>query len=226
MIRTLHDDNLRTPFIVLSGFATLPATVEAMKLGAAAVLEKPVWMEEALSAVRQALAPVLSNTPAGPDTQPAMWPATVAEAVAALTGRHGPGSAANRWALNVLRVCEADSDPRTLAEWARLIGVSYRSLRESCYVVGIPPHDARDFARILRAAVRASVQACDIASLLDVADVRTVKELLRRAGIDAQDLCRPGGFELFLRTQTFIATANPGCAALRNVLFPSRRVGH
>src|SRR5690606_27782195 len=96
-----------------------------------------------------------------------------------------PASAADRWARFVLKVCESEGDLKTLKQWADFANVSYSSLRESCWLVGVRPRDARDFARVLRAVVKACERGCDPGVLLDVSDRRTLHLLLEKSGIAA-----------------------------------------
>lgn len=104
-----------------------------MKLGAFTVLEKPLAVDEIIATLRAAVVETRSA-----DQRLAHL----------LTGLHGaPRLIPERWALHVLKVCEADGDLRTLGAWASFAGVSYSSLCESCRLVGIQPLDARDLAR-------------------------------------------------------------------------------
>src|SRR5689334_22367089 len=61
-----------------------------------------------------------------------------------------PTSMAERWANYVLGACKSERDPRTLAIWARQIGVSCTTLCESCRLINVQPRQARDFTRVLR----------------------------------------------------------------------------
>lgn len=56
VVRELRAKGLKTPFLVVTGSATIQTAVEATKLGAWGVLEKPVRLEELLSVVRSAVA--------------------------------------------------------------------------------------------------------------------------------------------------------------------------
>lgn len=95
---------------------------------------------------------------------------------------------AERWATAVVEVIGADQDPKTLAAWARSVGVSRGALRTWCYAAHVPPHRALDLARILRLACRAPRDIADPLSLLDVVDPRTVARMLHRGGIRRTDL--------------------------------------
>ena len=117
VICRLQHHALQIPFVLVSGFLTTPVTVEAMRLGAVDVLEKPVDIDHLIDTIDSAL---------GVMHQPVAAPKE-------------PRTAAERWAAYVVRACESEGDLKTLAEWARFAGVSYSSLRESCRMLGIPP---------------------------------------------------------------------------------------
>jgi len=157
--RVLREENRICPFIVVSGFLTTSTTVEMMRLGAYAVIDKPVDADGLCAALGGAI----QHARPAPETS---------------------RSCAERWVRVVLRACEAESDPRTLSEWARIAGLSYTSLRELCRLLDIHAHDARDLARMLRAVVNGRRYRCSPKVFLDVGDERTMRLLLRRAGID------------------------------------------
>jgi CheY-like chemotaxis protein len=200
--RTVADGNLR-PFILVSGFLTVEVGVEGMRLEATDVLEKAVI--ERLPEDVQASA----NAPADDDR-------TSNGQCGAIHLPHvegHPGSAAHRWAVYVIKACEAEGDLRTLEDWARSAGVGYSTLRESCRIVRIPPQAGRDFTRALRAMIKSSAYRCDPSVLLDVSDRRTLKVLLERAG----PFFRWGGntsILQFIRYQRFVPTSNEALRVL------------
>jgi hypothetical protein len=106
---------------------------------------------------------------------------------------------------------------RTLADWAKLAGVSYTSLREICYLLHIRPHDARDFARVLRAVLRSSSDGWDPARFLDIADRRTMSALLEKSGLRNPEASR-SLLDQFLENQSFIDPANAGVLRLMALL--------
>src|SRR5207237_8247783 len=118
------------------------------------------------------------------------------------------GSASERWAMHVIKGCESRTDLKTLEQWARWIGVSYTSLRESCRIVGIRAFDARDLVRVLRAIILASVSTCRPEVLLDVSDVRTLDKLLARGGLTCSPNVDHASVEGFFRDQQFIRADN------------------
>jgi len=216
LVRTLRQDVADVRFILLSGFLTTAATVDAMRLGALDVLEKPFGIEELLALVSSIVegdrtaahhhGHAHDEDGAAAGTQPASSP---------------PGCAAERWALHVLKGCRSSADLKTLQQWALSAGVSYTSLRESCRLVGIRPHDARDFTRVLRAVIKSHRQQCAPELLLDVSDSRTLATLFERAGITARP--RPAGItiEEFFAGQQFVPRQHTGLAFLRQRLTSS-----
>lgn len=217
--RALAVETPAAPFALVSAFLTTKATVDAMKLGAIEVLEKPVGVDDLLAVVRGAIGDPTAR-PATGDTgnaEPRLhWGAVVVEPPA-LTP---PRSAAERWARHVLKACESGEDLRILADWARFAGVSYSTLCESCRLVGIRPHDARDFARVLRAVLKSAGDRCQLEILLDVRDRRTLINLLERAGLESGLPIGSTSVEQFLRVQRLVASDNEGLKVLRQLLVP------
>jgi hypothetical protein len=129
-----------------------------------------------------------------------------------------PASTAERWAMYVFRACAAAGDLKTLEAWAECVGVSYSSLRESCSLLGIRPHDARDLTRMLRAVMRSTLDDCPPSALLDVSDSRTLRILLERSGVAGGACPVEISVEQFLSRQRFVPTGNAGVRVLRKLL--------
>jgi DNA-binding response OmpR family regulator len=204
VLRHVHLKGNRQRLVLVSAFLTIETCVEAMRLGAFDVLEKPISIDQLLAAVRAGL-----GEPASGERQIADVP----EAMPLPYSDDHPRSAAHRWAMYVMKACEADDDLRTLEDWARWAGVSYSTLCEACRIVGIQPHVARDFTRTLRAMIKSSIYQCAPSVLLDVSDRRTLKALLERAG----PLFKSGddAFVLkFIAQQRFVPSSNEGIRAL------------
>ena len=207
LVRVMRAEGLTWPFVLFSGFLTTAITVEAMKLGALDVIEKPVDIDDLVPRVCK----VLDDASAGDRTAPGRTPNRAGPDRYLTTHWGGvrPGSAAERWALHVLKACESTRDLKTIEDWAAYIGVSYSSLRESCHVLDIAPHDARDFMRMLRAVVHSRRHCCTPAVLLDISDRRTLEKLLQRAGLRG-DTGETGSPHRFLRDQNFVSRENAG----------------
>ena len=203
--------------VVVSGFLTTKVTVKAMKLGAIEVLEKPVHIDD----LEQVVLPLLSRGQR-PFASRVSSQARVRDSKTLMD--EPVRTAQERWATMVLRVCDAEYDPRTLSKWAEIAAVSLSSLCELCQLVGVRPHEARDLARVLHATIQSRELACHPKLLLHVSDRRTLRSLLLRAGlVDAKgdsprDLTSVGRL---LRCQQFVSHDNLGFKTL--VEFLARR---
>jgi ActR/RegA family two-component response regulator len=127
-----------------------------------------------------------------------------------------PRSIAERWAYFVLRAIGATADPKTVTNWAKAVGASRTVLCESCRLLHLPAHDARDFSRLIRAICRSGDQ-WQPEAVLDVADGRTLKKLLAGTGLLGRGIPTPTVWE-FLERQRWIAKSNPGLVALERLL--------
>lgn len=134
---------------------------------------------------------------------------------------HAPGSIAERWASLVLRTLDAKDDPKTVDIWAKAVGVSRSVLSECCRLIHVATHDARDFARVMRAICRCG-DHWQPEAVLNLADSRTLKKLLAGAGLE-QRASRTPTMPEFLDRQRWIPAGNPGLTALRTLLFGARR---
>ena len=199
--RRLRADT-RPCFVLFGEHLTTPVTVAAMQLGALTVLEKPIATME-MVALLQKLAGQSRAT---------------AAATAQLAPRATPRSAAERWAMKVLRGCQADRDLKTLGAWATEAGSSYTSLCEICRLLDIQPLAARDLMRVLRAAVQSRTLGCRLGDLLDISDRRTLSSLMARAGVDPRRYGHEISIDQFLASQQFVAPRNAGLAMLRAML--------
>jgi hypothetical protein len=94
--------------------------------------------------------------------------------------------AARRWAHAVARLIDCPFDPRTVGMWGRAIGVSEGTIRDWCRAANCLPKRSLDFARLLRAIVQSQESDWDPFNLLDVVNDRTMRNLLKRGGL--QDL--------------------------------------
>jgi DNA-binding response OmpR family regulator len=196
----LWEQGARPAFIFVSGSLTISLAVEAMHLGALTVVEKPVDLQHLITIITTRLRPAV---PAQPQAVPSRFKC--------------PHSVADRWATYVWRACRApDGDFKTLARWARYLGMSYSSLCESCRLLDIRPQDARDFARVLHAVVASSCTGCRAHVLLDISDRRTLRRMLERAGVDL--VSGPVTAEDFLHRQQFIPATNQGLLSLRALI--------
>jgi hypothetical protein len=142
---------------------------------------------------------------------------SVHDAMVALE-RNGLGrSVVTRWVLFVLKAATASDDVETISRWCRHVGVGQTSLRESCYLVGVSPQDAKDFARVLRV-VLSDPTECPVISLLNIADRRSLSRLWQRVGIRIDDQSPRPTVSEFLTHQRLIPSSNSGLRLIRELL--------
>lgn len=201
VVRELRSRGRTVPFVVIAERASVAEIVDAMRLGARTVIETCDSASVA-GAIRRELDEV---------------PPEVATPPMAASSALLSGAPARRWAGYVMAATEAPSDPRTLADWARAVGVSRSVLVESCARLGVAPRDARDLARVLRL-IRRTSEPWEPDTSLDVADRRTLRALLDRAGLAGAYLRTRPSVRQFLDAQEFLLQRNPGLAALRLLL--------
>jgi len=202
--------NTLVPFVLMSAFLTTDVTVEAMKLGAVNVLDKPIWIDELRAMVSSCLS---DNAVSEFSTQHARLQHAVAMA---RTAR--PASIPDRWALYVLKACESSEDPTTADRWAASVGASNTTIGDCCRLLGMHQRDARDLTRLLRALIQANAQDCPPEALLLVSDSRTLDALFERGGLRMGAAAGSVPLDRFLETQRFVSADNPGLKALRRLL--------
>jgi ActR/RegA family two-component response regulator len=202
IVRSANAEGNARPFILVSGFLTTEITVEAMRLGAFDVLEKPVTVDQLLAIVRDCVEKETTER--------------TSDAPEAIRVRHmagHPGSAAQRWAMYVIKALEAEGDVKTIEDWAHCAGVSYSTLSEACRIIGLQPQHARDFTRALRALINSWTYRCDPSALLEVSDRRTLRVMQERAG--PSFLSRETTtIRQFIREQRFVPVWNEGVRML------------
>lgn len=206
VVRRLRDEGRALPFVLMTAFPTVELAVDAMRLGALDVLEKPLGIDDLVARVL----PFVRGSVSGR--------VRVGSDAAAHVIARRPRSVAERWAAHVVRACDSEEDPKTIGEWARFLGISYSSLCESCRLLNIPPRDARDFARLLRAVVRAAQSDGGIESFLYVSDSRTLAKLLDHAGCGSGTKTPVLSGSEFIGRQHFVPLDNDGLKAVRSAV--------
>jgi len=165
MLKQLRDRGSMVPFVLLTGFGSIPDVVAAMRLGAFDFLEKPITNDDLVQTVRS----VLERH--GSDSR-------------TLTGGSTPEAyAAARWARAVSEILVSPGDPRTIGAWGRLIGASSGALRTWCRTAGMSPRRSLVFGRLLRVVCLSGGTHDKLENLLDIVDRRTVVGLLKLAGL-------------------------------------------
>lgn len=208
LIRRLRADDRGLCCVIVSGVINAAVTREALHLGALGVLGKPLHTSD-ITLVMHAVF--------GPNGAQAHGvAATPMLAGAQRAARLSPGSTAERWAMLMFNTIRAEADPKTINSWARAVGLSRSVLCECCRLIHVSPHDARDFARLMRVICRSGPR-WQPETLLDLADARTLKKLLIRAGL-TEPIARTPSAREFFDKQQWISHANPGLRALRALL--------
>lgn len=201
LARALRSSFPNLSWTLITAWATVPTTVQAMKLGALDVLEKPVSLETLEFAVERLVRRSSESASASTENGSPAWPI---------------GGLAHRLARLIYEAASLPEDPRSVESWARGVGISVSSLRELCHILEIYPHDARDLARLIRAVIRVAADGGTVESWLDVSDRRTLERLKHRAGLDRNS----GGVAIFdlLERQTFLDSTHPLMARLRELV--------
>jgi CheY-like chemotaxis protein len=161
------------PVVILTGAATVQGTVEAMKLGASAVLEKPVSATSLAQAVH------------------AFLPAKIGHSDLWATGVH---RLIDQIARAMTVVVQYPADTPTVRAWCSLIGKSESSWYAVCDMAGVSAKACLDLARLLRACSYAGVTRFE--HQLAVADPRTAARLSKRAGLGASLASTPSVADL------------------------------
>lgn len=188
ILRHLRQQNERIAFVLVTGVASTPDVVTAMRLGASDFLEKPVAEDGLLRSIAAALA----RTRAAGGTARADVAPDVPQA-----------HAAARWARALVPLIDAPSDPRTLTGWSRVVFASPGAIRNWCRTAGISPRRALVFGRLLRAVLQGRAGRHKPENLLDVVDRRTLAGLLRLAGLQ-ENVEFPRDIDSFLQRQVLV----------------------
>jgi DNA-binding response OmpR family regulator len=219
VIRTLKAEYDSSRFVILKGATAASQTAHAMNGDASGTLERPYRCTDVIAVVNSVLGLHAAEHRAFASMAPA--PAVQPAPPAIRISRKTVGSVAERWAHFVLGAIDAENDPKTVTRWARVVGVSRSVLSECCRLVHVAPQEARDFTRLLRA-ISHSGEQWQPETVLDLADVRTLRKLLSRAGLSGP-IGRTPTMPQFLEHQHWIPQTNPGMMALRSLLFDDTR---
>jgi hypothetical protein len=123
--------------------------------------------------------------------------------------------ALTHWADAVSDGASAPYDPKSIALWARAIGKSPSSVEALCDLADVPAKRSCSLVRVVRAVRLAYVSGrMNPSEWLDVADARTLKQLLVDGGL--KDVARPLLCDI-LRHQSLI-TSESALALLSRAL--------
>ena len=164
VLRRIHAAHAGTACVVVTGFADVGSTVEAMRLGACSVVEKPVFADQLVQVVKTALA---TTRAAGPD----------------LALQPPEPHAMARLASASVRLIAWRADTPTLHLLGRAVGHAPGCLRNWCRTAGVRGRAFRDFSRALRVVWRLEAGRGERdANLLDIVDDRTLAKFRRQCG--------------------------------------------
>jgi hypothetical protein len=108
----------------------------------------------------------------------------------------------------------AETDLRTIDEWAHHVRMSPGALKNLCSRAGLSARGSLLVARLLRALVQAHRLGGRPEDFLDVFDPRTLRELLSSGGLSGPVL---SDIDQFLRQQRFVTEPRAVDALLRRV---------
>jgi DNA-binding response OmpR family regulator len=173
---------IETNAVIITGMRSTRCAVEAIRLGAREVVEKPFAIGDLLAIVA-ALAP--------PNPRRERRPRLTAHA-------------ALRVVRIVVKVVESRRDPKTVKAWARIVGASPGAIRSWCRAAKVSSKHSLDLARLLRAVVWSRHTATSPEQLLDVIDPRTLNKLLRLGDATGTRERLPTTIEELLREQRWV----------------------
>lgn len=186
-------------FVLMTGYATVPTVIDALRLGANDCFEKPIDIAWIIEAAARCV----------PPEKIAQWPARRPVFSEARTDGRQPlepnAERAARIVLVLTGILDSQSDVHSISELCRVapIGVSASTFRRWCFEERVVAVQALRLARLLRASVLAERYATSPTEWLD-ADPRTLKALLLRAGGSTEILDRGCSVNQFIRQQRLV----------------------
>jgi ActR/RegA family two-component response regulator len=206
VLAQLKTDSPDTSLVMFSGYVTVDAAIDAMRLGVCDCLTKPAFEEDIVAAVRRALA-----------RQPHL-----AEDLAEFALAPFEPHAATRWAMPIVRAVDAPHDPRTLSEFGRVVFVSVGCFRNWCRTTRVSSRASLSFARALRAVYRFEQdRSTRPENLLSIVDQRTIVKFVKQSGGNGD--CLPNSVADFLECQRFVTNPDAIEAVRRQLLFREAR---
>lgn len=188
LLRRLRERGDTVPVAVLSGAATVQATVEAMKLRAVEVLEKPVRLQTLARVIEQLVTSVGADPEIPVDRHGDTAPP-----------RHDSWHATELVARDLVAVVRASADSPTVSHWAELLGVSSPVVRSRCDRARLRAKACLDLGRIVRASGVLTQASFPMSEVLACRDERTIEAFLARGGLTVADLSDLTLLELLTR---------------------------
>ncbi len=191
-----HQPSLRC--VVVTGFGDLCSAVEAIRHGACDYLQKPVFEDDLVAAVRKAEASRRRG-----DSEYRM----------PLVSLESHDLA--RWAVAIVRFMSSPRDAKTLAAFGRVVGISTGAFRNWCRTARLSSRRSLQFARGLRAVrLRQIDGSTRPQKFLDIVDLRTLSKFLLTSGGTSVHL--PPTVDDFLQQQKYVDAE--AVAAIRTAL--------
>jgi CheY-like chemotaxis protein len=188
LLRELRARMPWTACIMVTGYGSCQAMIDAMRAGSCDWLNKPFFAEEALTAIRRALVGRIrsgGHSMCLPPAEP---------------------HAVTRLAHRVVTFVTSSEDVSSLHGFGRAVGVSPGCFRNWCRTAHVAPRSVLLFARALRAVWRSANESLGPENLLRIVDVRTLAKFLRASGGSDEHLPETVGH--FLERQQFIRNSD------------------
>jgi CheY-like chemotaxis protein len=205
VLAELRHSSATIPVVMMSAWSTPALEAASRLLGAVDFLRKPIDPDGLVIVIRENL--VKSGFDPSPLPPTAVEhhppePAWDPWADGDVSEMPPPGYAAARWANVVVAATTLKADMPTLENWGSAIRHASATLRMRCVAAGVHADVSLDFARMLRIVKLYAGARCDWYNVMDIADERTLKKLLHRAGLSINEILPD--IETFLRKQQFI----------------------
>jgi FixJ family two-component response regulator len=199
-IEVLHRIREETPSaacVIVTGYGSWAGSIEAMRGGACDWLQKPVFEEDLLAAVKRALA-VCSR-----------------QKVATIPLPQTHGHADLRLAAKAVEFISSTHDAPTLTAFARTVGVSAGGFRNWCRTAGVRARAYLQLARALRVVYRREHNPSEsLENLLAIVDKRTLEKFVAANGGTRDEM--PRTVEDLLASQRLVRSKS--VAAIRVAL--------
>jgi len=219
VVRALRGTGFYTPFMAVTGCATMPA--EAKALGALRVFPEPFDVRELGAAVASAVR-LTGADASGPLEEGASDGSIGNVCLYDLSPIPEPHTACDRWCNVVIRLATSEYDLRTNEDCADHLGVCSSVFGASCRRVHVTASNTRNFARMIRA-IRRSGHTWIPDTILNIDDARTLKKFEERSGIIRGRNASTPTMEEFLERQQWIPRDNPVLLAFERRVLGRRR---
>lgn len=188
-VRRMHVAHIAIPWILMKTGSNIDVALQAGREGALKALETSKGVEDSVCELLQYLHVQRSSE----------WPRLpIAARMVA------PRSIVTRAAWFIAKACDSSHDLPTISRWATFVGTSNTQLRDPYYRIGVAPHSARDFMRVLRALIRANGAKANVNAELDIRDYRTEATLLAKAGLRCEPSAITVPLATYLSQQSFV----------------------